>query len=192
MEGGHKEECRAATSTTDRARLSATRVHQQQQGRFTMPNDDDSDDDKLSPSEERTVMKAWTDSMPRHMMMMDRNKTANEIMSKLNVTPDFVKGIRVGNWHSLMMRMQQNSETNKVQNALPLEAGNYIEVMDGNSIRFGTFGKRGIIKEYFRNQSKWGIEFDDGKEGLGLVHKHNLKRLASSYREFQSDITTPN
>mmetsp|Transcript_33335 Transcript_33335/g.35877 ORF Transcript_33335/g.35877 Transcript_33335/m.35877 type:complete len:153 (-) Transcript_33335:90-548(-) len=149
-------------------------------------------DDKLSLSEERTLMKAWTESMPRHMMLLDRNKTAQEIMSNLNVTPNLVKGIRTGNWHSLMMRMQQNSETKKVHNLLPLEAGNYIEVADGNGIYFATVGKRGIIKEYFRNQSKWGIEFDDANEDPGLVHKHNLKRLASSYREFQSDDARPN
>lgn len=139
---------------------------------------------KLNLLQERELMEAWALSMPPHMEVLDGSARAT--LSKLGIRPAVVQGIRVGDWHSLMMRLRDADSKVKVKNEFPfLEEGNYIEIVAGNSVKYECVGQRGVLKEYFRGEQKWGIDLDEDGDP-SLIHKNNLKRLAKTRESYVS------
>ena len=66
--------------------------------------------------------------------MVQDGRSASEEMKKLGITPAFVEGLPapVGNWHRLVMRMQEADAPVNYENDPPLEPGDFIEVLPAN------------------------------------------------------------
>lgn len=125
-------------------------------------------------SDDAMLMQQWERSMDPTMVKDGRS--ASEEMKKLGITPAFVKGLPVGNWHRLVMRMQLADAPVRYKNDPPLEPRDYIEVLPGNSVKWDMVGERGTLVEYFVEDDKWGIEMEISGEAV-LVREGNLKRI---------------
>mmetsp|Transcript_29511 Transcript_29511/g.62634 ORF Transcript_29511/g.62634 Transcript_29511/m.62634 type:complete len:129 (-) Transcript_29511:38-424(-) len=119
-------------------------------------------------------MRHWEETMPPSLMIPG-HASKSETMRALGITPQFVNGIQVGDWHSLTMRMMQADDPVNHVNTPPLRAGDYVEVLPGNSVKWATVGKHATLMEYFGDDDKWGIDLT----GIpSLVKAGNLKRIA--------------
>ena len=108
-------------------------------------------------------------------MMLQDGRSASEEMKALGITPAFVEGLPVGNWHRLVMRMREADAPVNYENDPPLEPGDFVEVLPGNSVKWAMVGERGTLLDYFPEDDKWGIEMDSSGEAV-LVREGNLKR----------------
>lgn len=130
-------------------------------------------------AEEATLMTQWEQSMDPSMNRP--NMSTSETMKAMAITPEFVKGLPVGDWFQLVLRIQDVSKTVNYINTPPLRSGDYIEIIPRNSIKWGLVGQRGKIVDYFGDENKWGIEMDSPALGPSLVYAGNLKRIRSGY-----------
>ena len=121
------------------------------------------------------LMMQWERSMDSKMRRP--NRSASETMKAMAITPEVVKGIPVGHWFLLVSRMELVGKPMKFPNSPPLRAGDYIEIVPGNDIKWGLVGQRGTIVDYYGDDDKWGIEMDSPAFGPSLVHAGNLKRI---------------
>lgn len=135
---------------------------------------------KYLPRNEAILMQAWEDSMPDHMIMPG-HESKNQTIRDLGITQSFVKGVRVGDWHSLVMRMVAMDAPINYINKPALREGDYVEVLPGNSVKFSNMGQRGHLLEYFDDSGKWGIDFKSGIPSM--VMAGNLKRIYTNPNE---------
>ncbi|KAL9189281.1 hypothetical protein ACHAXT_011771 [Thalassiosira profunda] len=127
------------------------------------------------PPNQAELMRRWEEWMPIDLIMPEKGTKA-ETMKALAITPEFVEGIPVGNWQRLNMRLREAEKPVNFANHPPLKRGDRVEVLAGNSVKWGQVGKRGKLNEFFGDDGKWGIEMEDTGEGV-LVMAGNLKRI---------------
>ena len=131
------------------------------------------------PPDQAALMTKWEKSMPPSQRLP--NTSAAQTLKNMNITPQFVEGIPIGNWSLLIHRMQLVGKSVYIRNVPKLQRGDYVEIMPGNGIKWPMVGKRGIIMDYFEDEDKWGMEMDDQKIGPSLVFAGNLKRVVETF-----------
>ena len=130
--------------------------------------------------EHARLMTEWEKRMDDAMCMEGMSKF--ETMVYLKITPDFVEGIRTGDWTTLVRRMMEvDKPLNNNTTTKKFRPGDYIEVMKGNHIKWNMVGERGILCDYFEDEDKWGIEMDSPKLGPSLVYAGNLKLIKKGH-----------
>jgi hypothetical protein len=166
----HKKECKACIQNNAKlsAKLRQVNHDQNEQGEgewVYRPH-------HISRSEQKDTRQAWAAAMPKRDYIAP---TAEETMRRLGMTASFLQGLAVGDWLAVKRRMVAVGRPVQIQNDPPLKAGDYIEVVAGNDVKWETVGQRGIIVEFSRRDKKWGIEFDE--DCPGLVLQGNLRRI---------------
>ena len=127
------------------------------------------------PSDQAVLMTKWEKSMPASQRLP--NTSAAQTLKNMNITPQFVEGIPIGNWSLLIHRMQLVGKSVYTRNVPKLQRGDYVEILAGNGIKWQLVGERGTIVDYFADEDKWGMEMDKREIGPSLVFAGNLKRL---------------
>ena len=126
------------------------------------------------------LMTEWEKSMDNAMCYEGMSKF--ETMVYMAITPDLVKGIRTGDWTTLVRRiMEVDKPLSNTTTTTKFRPGDYIEVMKGNHIKWNMVGERGILCDYFEDEDKWGIEMDNPKLGPSLVCAGNLKLIKKGH-----------
>ena len=127
------------------------------------------------PPDQAVLMTKWEKSMPASQRLP--NTSAAQTLKNMNITPQFVEGIPIGNWSLLIDRMQLVGKSIYIRNVPKLQRGDYVEILAGNGIKWQLVGEKGFIIDYFADEDKWGMEMDDQKIGPSLVFAGNLKRV---------------
>ena len=127
------------------------------------------------PPDQAVLMTKWEKSMPASQRLP--NTSAAQTLKNMNITPQFVEGIPIGNWSQLIDRMQLVGKSIYIRNVPKLQRGDYVEILPGNGIKWQLVGEKGFIIDYFADEDKWGMEMDDQKIGPSLVFAGNLKRV---------------
>jgi hypothetical protein len=127
------------------------------------------------PPDQAVLMTKWEKSMPASQRLP--NTSAAQTLKNMNITPQFVEGIPIGNWSLLIHRMQLVGKSVYTRNVPKLQRGDYVEILPGNGIKWQLVGEKGFIIDYFADEDKWGMEMDDQKIGPSLVFAGNLKRV---------------
>ena len=127
------------------------------------------------PRDQAALMTKWEKSMPASQRLP--NTSAAQTLKNMNIAPQFVEGIPIGNWSQLIDRMQLVGKSVYMRNVPKLQRGDYVEILAGNGIKWQLVGERGTIVDYFADEDKWGLEMDKREIGPSLVFAGNLKRL---------------
>mmetsp|Transcript_20962 Transcript_20962/g.34591 ORF Transcript_20962/g.34591 Transcript_20962/m.34591 type:complete len:250 (+) Transcript_20962:169-918(+) len=133
------------------------------------------------PPDQAAVMTQWEKAMPPSQRLP--NTSAAQTLKNMNITPQFVKGIPIGDWLQLINRMELASKRVYMRNIPALQRGDYVEVLPGNHVKWALVGERGVVMDYFDDEDKWGMEMDKREIEPSLVFAGNLKRL-SRFNEF--------
>ena len=102
--------------------------------------------------------------------------TARKAMEMAGMTVGFLKGLKIGDHLAVKDRMKACSKRVIVKNNPPLKEGDFVEVVVGNEVRWQWVGQKGILRDYFKRDKKWGIEFQNGD--CVLIMADNLKRIS--------------
>jgi hypothetical protein len=119
-------------------------------------------------------MQKWEVTFPRRMLIPE-HPTKSGSMKALGITPALLKGLRIGNWHAVTMRFIEAGAPINYINKPPLNEGDRVEVLPGNSVMWATVGQKGVLDCYFEEDDKWGIDIEGGIPTM--VMAGNLKRI---------------
>jgi hypothetical protein len=131
---------------------------------------------RVCASRERPLLQRWLEKLPKKMPWHgDSLKDTAYVLDKLAITSEFLVGLKIGHWPSVMDRLQQAMADVNIRNVPPLAVGDRVKVFPGNNVKWHAVGKTGTLEEYDSDDGKWGIDLESGDKSY--IMKGNLKRV---------------